>query len=98
MRIAPMQTAIPGRETYFVIRLYNFFANSANLFATLCVNLLFPTNTNLSLICAVKSRRVFGSAVDMASWFLPAGKVIVREDFANGEPENAYRKQGLRHI
>jgi len=34
------------------------------------------------------------SAVDMASWFLPLGKTVVREDFGPNIEEQVYRSKG----
>jgi carboxyl-terminal processing protease len=34
------------------------------------------------------------SAVSIGSYFLPAGKVIIRESFGDGRPEQVYRSQG----
>jgi carboxyl-terminal processing protease len=34
------------------------------------------------------------SAVSIASYFLPSGKVVLRESFADGRPEEVYRSQG----
>jgi carboxyl-terminal processing protease len=34
------------------------------------------------------------SAVNMTGYFLPAGKVVVREDFGDGLPEEVYRSSG----
>ena len=34
------------------------------------------------------------AAVDMASWFLPLGKPIVREDFGGSKNEEVYRSKG----
>ena len=34
------------------------------------------------------------SAVDMASWFLPSGKVVVKEDFKNEKDTQIFRSKG----
>jgi len=34
------------------------------------------------------------AAIDMASWFLPSSKVIVREDFGPSKEEKVYRSKG----
>ena len=34
------------------------------------------------------------AAVDMASWFLPLGKVVVSEDFGKNAPSQIYRSKG----
>ena len=34
------------------------------------------------------------AAVDMASWFLPAGKTVVIEDYGNNAKQNKYRSEG----
>lgn len=78
----------------FVIRLYNFSANSANLFRGSLRDFVISDKHKLILDLRGNPGGYLEAAVDMASWFLPAGKVVVREDFADGGAGNAYRSKG----
>lgn len=78
----------------FVIRLYNFSANSANLFRNSLRDFVISDKHKLILDLRGNPGGYLEAAVDMASWFLPAGKIVVREDFADGGNRNAYRSKG----
>lgn len=83
-----------GTGDVFIIHLYNFSANSANLFRNSLREFVLSGKHKLILDLRGNPGGYLEAAVDMASWFLPVGKVVVREDFANGEEENAYRSRG----
>jgi len=92
--------AIPTIETelrsdkVFVIRLYNFSANSAELFAS-ALNEFSKAQTNrLILDLRGNPGGYLESAVDMASWFLPKGKVVVWEHQGDKQADTAYRSKG----
>jgi carboxyl-terminal processing protease len=70
----------------FVIRLYSFTSPSANLFRESLRKFIVDLRGNPG--------GYLEAAVDMASWFLPAGDAVVREDFGGGAPENVYRSKG----
>ena len=78
----------------FVIRLFNFSATSPGLFR----NALREFALSGSHLLVVDLRNNPGgyleAAVDMASWFLPVGKIVVREDFGKNQDENIYRSKG----
>jgi carboxyl-terminal processing protease len=78
----------------FVIHLYNFSAQSANLFREALRT--FITSGTHKLILDVRGNPggYLESAVDMASWFLPSGTVVVRESFVDGRDEITYRSKG----
>lgn len=81
-------------QKIFVIRLYNFSAPSANAFRGALKTFSEAGTNKLILDLRGNPGGYLESAVDMASWFLPKGKAVVREDRGNGEPEKVYRSAG----
>lgn len=81
-------------EGVFVISLYNFSAVSSDLFRQELQKFVDSGNTRLIVDLRGNPGGYLEAAVDMASWFLPAGKVIVTEDHGKrGEPY-AHRSRG----
>jgi len=88
----PFGTPADQSEVY-VIRLYNFSATSANQFRESLRNFVISGKDKLILDLRNNPGGFLESAVDMASWFLPAGKVVVRES-VGGEEGRIYRSRG----
>lgn len=91
---------IPTIETHrradgiFVIELLNFSAKSPELFR-LALKEFAATNYNKLIIDLRGNPGGFlGAAVDMASWFLPSGKIVVTEDYAGNEENRIHRSRG----
>lgn len=78
----------------FIIRLYNFSAISANLFRESLRE--FVESGKVKLIIDVRGNPggYLEAAIDMASWFLPAGKVVVKEDFRDEKDAQTFRSKG----
>lgn len=81
------------KDGIFVIRLYNFSANSPSLFQNALREFVLSGSSKLILDLRGNPGGYLEAAVDMASWFLPAGKVVVRED-AGTTGEKVYRSRG----
>jgi len=77
----------------FVIKLYNFSANSANLFRDKLREFIYSGSDKLILDLRNNPGGYLESAVDVASWFLPVGKVVAQEKFSSGE-ETIFRSRG----
>ncbi len=78
----------------FVIRLYSFTSESPNLFREALRQFILSGDHKLILDLRGNPGGYLDAAWDMASWFLPAGKVVVTEDFGkNGAPQ-VYRSKG----
>jgi len=78
----------------FVIKLYNFSAISPNLFREALREFLLSGADKLILDLRGNPGGFLEAAIDIASWFLPAGKIVVTEDFGpNGKPR-AHRSKG----
>ncbi len=78
----------------FVLRLYSFSAISPNLFRDALREFIESGKTKLIIDLRGNPGGYLEAAIDMASWFLPAGKVVVQEDFRNAEDVQIFRSKG----
>ena len=79
----------------FVISLYNFSATSASLMEEALQNFASSGSTKLIIDLRGNPGGYLDSAVDMASFFLPKGDVVVTEDFGAGGKPTIYRSKGF---
>ncbi len=91
--IPTIDTKELGNGTYY-IALYTFTANSADLFRGALRQFVESGDTKLILDLRGDPGGYLDAAIDMASWFLPSGKVIVRESFGEGKDEVVFRSKG----
>lgn len=91
---------IPTIETFkrpdgvFVIRLFSFTSESPDLFRKALREFTLSKTDKLILDLRGNPGGYLEAAVDIASWFLPSGKVVVREDFGGGKAEEVSRSKG----
>lgn len=90
---------IPTAETeikgdIFIIKLYNFYALSSNKFRLALREFIESGKNKLILDLRGNPGGYLESAVDMASYFLPLGKIVVRENFGANIEEQIYRSKG----
>lgn len=78
----------------FKIDLYSFSATSPNLFRSALREFIESGNDKLILDLRGNPGGYLEAAIDMASWFLAPGKVVVREDFGGTKEEKVYRSRG----
>ncbi len=78
----------------FVIKLYQFSLNSAELFQKALQEFSNSKSSSLVLDLRGNPGGYLDAAVDMASWFLPTGKAVVVEDFGGKEKKKVYRSKG----
>jgi carboxyl-terminal processing protease len=78
----------------FKIDLYNFSANSSNLFRGALREFVQSGDSKLILDLRGNPGGYLEAAIDMASWFLPSGKIVVRENFGPDKEETVYRSRG----
>jgi len=78
----------------FIIHLYNFSAISPNLFRDALRQFVESGKTKLILDLRGNPGGYLEAAIDMASWFLPPGDVVVKEDFRNSQDAQIYRSKG----
>lgn len=78
----------------FVIKLYNFSATSPELFREALREFVLAESDKLILDLRGNPGGYLEAAVDMTSWFLPAGKVVATEDFGEAKDPIIYRSRG----
>lgn len=78
----------------FIIRLYSFSAISPNLFREALREFVQSGKYKLIIDLRGNPGGYLEAAQDMASWFLPTGKVIVSEDFRNEKDKQVFRSRG----
>lgn len=78
----------------FVIELYSFSENSPNLFRGALREFILSDSDKLILDLRGNPGGYLEAAIDMASWFIPSSKIVVREDFGDRREEKVYRSRG----
>jgi len=81
----------PGK--IFVIKLHSFSENSPNAMRVALREMINSGSDKLVLDLRSNPGGYLEASVDMASWFLPMGKVVAREQFVGGK-ETLYRSKG----
>ena len=100
--ITRAQIEIPTLETtmrddgIFVIKLHNFSEKSPRLFRNAMEEFVRSGSKRLILDVRQNPGGFLGASVDMASYFLPEGKVVVRQDAGEKHPnaKRAFRSKG----
>ena len=82
------------KNDIFVIKLYNFYATSPKKFKAALKEFIESKKTKLILDLRGNPGGYLEAAVSMASWYLPLGKTVVRENFGEGKDEIIYRSKG----
>ena len=80
----------------FVIKFYSFSENSDNLFAKALDEFIKSGNHKLILDLRGNPGGYLNVAVNIGSWFIDEGKVIVSEDFGATKKPELYRSHGPR--
>lgn len=78
----------------FVIKLYSFSANSAELFRNALKEFSMSNKDKLLLDLRGNPGGYLDAAVSMSSWFLEGGKTVVTEDYGENLKPKIYRSQG----
>ncbi|HJN62806.1 MAG TPA: S41 family peptidase [Candidatus Paceibacterota bacterium] len=78
----------------FVIRLFNFSAISPNEFRIALRNFINGGSNKLILDLRGNPGGFLEASIDIASWFLPVGKIIVTEDYKNNGEDLIHRSKG----
>lgn len=90
----PILTTKAREDGIFVIQLQSFTANSDDLFRGALREFIESGDTKLILDLRGNPGGYLESAVRMASWFLPLGKVVVTEDYAGHADNIVHRSLG----
>lgn len=78
----------------FVIRVFNFSANAPMLFRDALRDFVESGRSKLIIDLRGNPGGYLDAAVDMASWFLPAGRVVVTEDYGGNARNVVHRSRG----
>ncbi len=78
----------------FEIKFYEFTDNSAKLFQNALREFVKSGNNKLIIDLRGNPGGYLDAAVDIGSWFLPQGKIIVKEDFGSKADPIYYRSKG----
>ena len=78
----------------FVIKLYSFSANSANLFRNAIKSFAEAKTDKLILDLRGNPGGYLDAAVDISSWFLANGKTVVTEDYGDDKKPEIFRSKG----
>lgn len=78
----------------FVIELYSFSAQSPDLFRKALREFVESGSDKLILDLRGNPGGYLEAAIDMASWFLPPGTVVVKEDFGAKQEPTVFRSRG----
>ncbi len=90
----PTIDTVQRKDGVFVIQLYNFSQNSASLFRNALVKFANSGSQKLVLDLRGNPGGYLEAAVDMASWFLPGDKVVVKEDSGGHGEDMEYKSKG----
>jgi carboxyl-terminal processing protease len=82
------------KDGVFVIHLYNFSAVSPGLFREGLREFVESGSDKLILDLRGNPGGYLEAAVDVASWFLAPGEIIVTEDFGKAQSPEVYRSKG----
>lgn len=85
---------VEQRDGVFIIRLYNFSALAEARVQEALRQFMQSGGTKLVIDLRGNPGGYLQSAVNIASYFLPMGKPVVREAYGDGRPEDVYRSQG----
>lgn len=81
-------------DNIFQIKFYSFSENSASLFRDALQKFINSGSHKLIIDLRGNPGGYLDSAINIASWFIEEGKVIVREDFGDKKKEEVYRSRG----
>lgn len=78
----------------FVIELYSFTANSPKLFRSAIKEFAESKSDKLILDLRGNPGGYLNAAIDITSWFLPSGKIVVTEDYGDNKEQEVFRSKG----
>jgi len=82
------------KDGIFVVTLYSFDANSADLFRGAMQQFVNSGSNKLLLDLRGNPGGYLDAAVDIASWFLPGNKTVVTEDYGTNKMPDVFKSKG----
>lgn len=92
IQIPTIETSV--QDNTFVVELYNFSAQSPELFRDAMEEFTRSNTNKLVLDLRGNAGGFLQAAVSVSSWFVDSGKVIVREDFGDKREPRVHRSKG----
>jgi carboxyl-terminal processing protease len=86
----------PRDDGIFIIKFYSFSENSVNLFREALIKFIDSKSHKLILDLRGNPGGYLDSAINIGSWFIDEGQVIVSEDSLDGAKPKVYRSHGPR--
>lgn len=83
-----------ARDDVFIIEVASFTANSTNLFRSALREFAESRSRHLILDLRGNPGGYLEASVEMASWFLPSGRVVVVEDYGDNAEDIVHRSRG----
>jgi carboxyl-terminal processing protease len=90
----PTTKATLRQDGIFDIEVYNFGATAASEFRQALRQFMQSGSKKLIIDLRGNPGGYLEAAVDMASWFLPMGSVVVQEDFGGKQEPTVHRSKG----
>ena len=94
INLPTLDSSYNAKNGIYTIKLYNFSAQSSSLFRSALKDFVNSKSNRLVIDLRGNPGGYLDSAVDMASWFLPPGKTIVRESYSKGKTETSEKSRG----
>jgi len=94
INLPTLDSSYDAKTGIYTIKLYNFSAQASSLFRNALKDFVASKSNRLIIDVRGNPGGYLDSAVDMASWFLPPGKTIVRESYSKGKPESSEKSRG----
>ncbi|TSC62719.1 MAG: Carboxy-terminal-processing protease [Parcubacteria group bacterium Greene0416_14] len=88
------ESTSPLVNNVYVLRLFSFTGDSTKRFADALRDFAKSGTNKLIIDLRGNPGGFLESAVDMASWFLPSGKIIVRQEGSKSEEDKVWRSKG----
>lgn len=95
IQIPTIETTIKDDQV-FVISFYSFSENSVSLFRDALIEFIKSKKDKLIIDLRGNPGGYLESAVNIASWFIDEGKVVLKETFAGEDKPKLYRSRGPR--
>ncbi len=94
IKLPTLDKSYDTKTGVYTIKLYSFSEQSAQLFREAIVD--FDKTKAKKLIIDLRGNPggYLDAALDMASWFIPAGKVVVVQDYGSKSPQEQMRSYG----
>lgn len=89
-----IETKLDKTTNIFTVKLYSFTSQSSSLFRNAMKEFASSRSNKLIIDLRGNPGGYLDSAVDIAGWFLPSGKVVVRQSTGPGKEEFVIRSQG----